>query len=235
MRTKSIYGWRGANMQNILDFEKDYPDAATILLEQNYRSTQTILNAANQVIKNNRNRPDKNLWTENHDGEKITYYRGIVNEMKRDLSSVKCKNKLQKRTVNSVILRYCIGPMPSHGSLKKCFKSQRSYTMVGGRNSMTAKKSVIFWPIYRRSPIRDSISLERIINVPKRGIGATSVEKLRAFANLHEWSLLEAAMNVELANISGKAGKELGSFGMMMDDFAQMVPYLSVTELTKKY
>lgn len=89
---QSIYGWRGANMQNILDFEKDYPDAAVILLEQNYRSTQTILNAANQVIKNNRNRPDKNLWTENRAGEKITYYRGdserdearfIVSEMQK--------------------------------------------------------------------------------------------------------------------------------------------------------
>src|SRR5699024_6077785 len=73
---QSIYGWRGADMQNILDFEKDYPQSHTILLEQNYRSTQTILSAANQVIQNNRHRKEKKLWTENQSGEKITYYRG---------------------------------------------------------------------------------------------------------------------------------------------------------------
>ncbi|WBY93505.1 DNA helicase PcrA [Enterococcus casseliflavus] len=233
---QSIYGWRGANMQNILDFEKDYPDAATILLEQNYRSTQTILNAANQVIKNNRNRPDKNLWTENHDGEKITYYRGdserdearfIVSEMHKQIAeknrkfgdfAILYRTNAQSRIIEEMLL-----------------KANVPYTMVGGRKFYDRKeiRDILAYLSAIANP-RDSISLERIINVPKRGIGATSVEKLRAFANLHEWSLLEAAMNVELANISGKAGKELGSFGMMMDGFAQMVPYLSVTELTKE-
>lgn len=233
---QSIYGWRGANMQNILDFEKDYPDAATILLEQNYRSTQTILNAANQVIKNNRNRPDKNLWTENRDGEKITYYRGdserdearfIVSEMQKQIAeknrkfgdfAILYRTNAQSRIIEEMLL-----------------KANVPYTMVGGRKFYDRKeiRDILAYLSAIANP-RDSISLERIINVPKRGIGATSVEKLRAFANLHEWSLLEAAMNVELANISGKAGKELGSFGMMMDGFAQMVPYLSVTELTKE-
>ncbi len=233
---QSIYGWRGANMQNILDFEKDYPDAATILLEQNYRSTQTILNAANQVIKNNRNRPDKNLWTENRDGEKITYYRGdserdearfIVSEMQKQIAeknrkfgdfAILYRTNAQSRIIEEMLL-----------------KANVPYTMVGGRKFYDRKeiRDILAYLSAIANP-RDSISLERIINVPKRGIGATSVEKLREFANLHEWSLLEAAMNVELANISGKAGKELGSFGMMMDGFAQMVPYLSVTELTKE-
>lgn len=233
---QSIYGWRGANMQNILDFEKDYPDAAVILLEQNYRSTQTILNAANQVIKNNRNRPDKNLWTENRAGEKITYYRGdserdearfIVNEMQKQIAdkgrkfgdfAVLYRTNAQSRVIEEMLL-----------------KANVPYTMVGGRKFYDRKeiRDILAYLSAIANP-SDSLSLERIINVPKRGIGATSVEKLREFASLHEWSLLEAAMNVDLANISGKAGKELGSFGMMMDQFAQMIPYLSVTELTKE-
>ena len=233
---QSIYGWRGANMQNILDFEKDYPDAAVILLEQNYRSTQTILNAANQVIKNNRNRPDKNLWTENRAGEKITYYRGdserdearfIVSEMQKQIADIGRKfgdfavlyrTNAQSRVIEEMLL-----------------KANVPYTMVGGRKFYDRKeiRDILAYLSAIANP-SDSLSLERIINVPKRGIGATSVEKLREFASLHEWSLLEAAMNVDLANISGKAGKELGSFGMMMDQFAQMIPYLSVTELTKE-
>lgn len=233
---QSIYGWRGANMQNILDFEKDYPDAALILLEQNYRSTQTILNAANQVIKNNRNRPDKNLWTENSAGEKITYYRGdserdearfIVSEMQKQIAdkgrkfgdfAVLYRTNAQSRVIEEMLL-----------------KANVPYTMVGGRKFYDRKeiRDILAYLSAIANP-SDSLSLERIINVPKRGIGATSVEKLREFASLHEWSLLEAAMNVDLANISGKAGKELGSFGMMMDQFAQMIPYLSVTELTKE-
>lgn len=233
---QSIYGWRGANMQNILDFEKDYPDTAVILLEQNYRSTQTILNAANQVIKNNRNRPDKNLWTENRAGEKITYYRGdserdearfIVSEMQKQIAekgrkfgdfAVLYRTNAQSRVIEEMLL-----------------KANVPYTMVGGRKFYDRKeiRDILAYLSAIANP-SDSLSLERIINVPKRGIGATSVEKLREFASLHEWSLLEAAMNVDLANISGKAGKELGSFGMMMDQFAQMIPYLSVTELTKE-
>lgn len=233
---QSIYGWRGANMQNILDFEKDYPDAAVILLEQNYRSTQTILNAANQVIKNNRNRPDKNLWTENRAGEKITYYRGdserdearfIVSEMQKQIAdkgrkfgdfAVLYRTNAQSRVIEEMLL-----------------KANVPYTMVGGRKFYDRKeiRDILAYLSAIANP-SDSLSLERIINVPKRGIGATSVEKLREFASLHEWSLLEAAMNVDLANISGKAGKELGSFGMMMDQFAQMITYLSVTELTKE-
>ena len=114
-------------------------------------------------------------------------------------------------------------------------KANVPYTMVGGRKFYDRKeiRDILAYLSAIANP-SDSLSLERIINVPKRGIGATSVEKLREFASLHEWSLLEAAMNVDLANISGKAGKELGSFGMMMDQFAQMIPYLSVTELTKE-
>lgn len=233
---QSIYGWRGADMQNILDFEKDYPDAEVILLEQNYRSTQTILNAANQVIQNNHNRRKKKLWTENQDGQLITYYRGeserdeaqfIVREIQRLISDEKKKygdfavlyrTNAQSRAVEDTLV-----------------KANVPYTMVGGHKFYDRKeiKDILAY-LSAIANLDDSISLERIINVPKRGIGASSVEKLRQFATLHGWPLLEAAHNVELTNISGKAGKELGNFGQMMNDFHQMIPFLSVTDLTKE-
>lgn len=116
---QSIYGWRGADMQNILDFEKDYPDAKVILLEQNYRSTQNILNAANQVIQNNQNRKDKKLWTQNDSGEKITYYRGDNerDEARFIVSEIQQKNK--NKNVITVISLFYIGPMPNLVWLKK--------------------------------------------------------------------------------------------------------------------
>lgn len=233
---QSIYGWRGADMQNILDFEKDYPDAAVILLEQNYRSTQNILSAANQVIQNNRNRRDKKLWTENNEGARIKYYRGeserdegqfIVREIQNQIAdegrdygdfAVLYRTNAQSRAVEDMLV-----------------KSNIPYTMVGGHKFYDRKeiKDILAYLSAIANP-DDSISLERIINVPKRGVGPGSLDKLRQFATMHGWPLLEAAQNVELTNISGKAGKELGSFGRMMDEFNQMIPYLSVTELTEE-
>ncbi|KAF1300126.1 MULTISPECIES: DNA helicase PcrA [Enterococcus] len=231
---QSIYGWRGADMQNILDFEKDYPDASVILLEQNYRSTKTILAAANQVIQNNRNRKEKQLWTENNDGEKITYYRGdnerdegqfIVSEILRQISdnqrkygdfAVLYRTNAQSRVVEETFL-----------------KANIPYKMVGGHKFYDRKeiRDILAYLQVIANP-KDSISFERIVNVPKRGVGPGSIEKLRDFAALHEFSLLEATENVQLANISGKAGRELGDFGEMIADFSKMVPFLSVTELT---
>ena len=233
---QSIYGWRGADMQNILDFEKDYPDAQVILLEQNYRSTKNILAAANQVIQNNRHRREKKLWTDNHEGPLIRYYRGeserdegqyIVREIQNQIANegrkfgdfaVLYRTNAQSRAVEDVLV-----------------KSNVPYTMVGGHKFYDRKeiKDILAYlnAIANRD---DSISLERIINVPKRGVGPGSLEKLRQFANLHGWSLLEAAQNVDLSPVTGKAAKELGHFGQMMNEFNQMIPYLSVTELTEQ-
>ncbi|THE15581.1 DNA helicase PcrA [Enterococcus hirae] len=233
---QSIYGWRGADMQNILDFEKDYPDAAVILLEQNYRSTKNILSAANQVIENNNNRKPKNLWTENHEGEKITYYRAdnerdetrfIVERMQTEIQqnhrnygdfAVLYRTNAQSRVMEETLL-----------------KANIPYKMVGGHKFYDRKeiKDILAYLNVIANP-QDSLSFERIVNSPKRGIGPGSIEKLRSFASLHEWPLLEAARNVELANISGKAGKQLGSFGEMIHQLTEMSVYLSVTELTKE-
>lgn len=233
---QSIYGWRGADMQNILDFEKDYPEAEVILLEQNYRSTKTILEAANQVIQNNRNRRDKSLWTENHEGPRIKYYRGqterdegqfVVREIQNQIANegrdygdfaVLYRTNVQSRAVEDILV-----------------KSNIPYTMVGGHKFYDRKeiKDILAYLSAIANP-DDSISLERIINVPKRGVGPGSLDKLRQFAELHGFPLLEAAQNIELSNVTGKAAKELGKFGQIMAEFHQMIPYLTITELTEE-
>lgn len=233
---QSIYGWRGADMQNILDFEKDYPDAAVILLEQNYRSTKNILSAANQVIENNSNRKPKNLWTENKEGNKITYYRAdnerdetrfIVDRMQEEIRS-------NHRNYGDFAILYRTNAQ-SRVMEETLLKANIPYKMVGGHKFYDRKeiKDILAYLNVLANP-QDSISFERIVNSPKRGIGPGSIEKLRSFASLHEWPLLEAAQNVDLANIGGKAGQQLGSFGEMIQEVTQMIPYLTVTELTKE-
>ncbi|EGP4753193.1 TPA: DNA helicase PcrA [Enterococcus faecium] len=233
---QSIYGWRGADMQNILDFEKDYPDAAVILLEQNYRSTKNILSAANQVIENNSNRKPKNLWTENKEGNKITYYRAdnerdetrfIVDRMQEEIRS-------NHRNYGDFAILYRTNAQ-SRVMEETLLKANIPYKMVGGHKFYDRKeiKDILAYLNVLTNP-QDSISFERIVNSPKRGIGPGSIEKLRSFASLHEWPLLEAAQNVDLANIGGKAGQQLGAFGEMIQEVTQMIPYLTVTELTKE-
>ena len=233
---QSIYGWRGADMQNILDFEKDYPDAAVILLEQNYRSTKNILSAANQVIENNSNRKPKNLWTENKEGNKITYYRAdnerdetrfIVDRMQEEIRS-------NHRNYDDFAILYRTNAQ-SRVMEETLLKANIPYKMVGGHKFYDRKeiKDILAYLNVLANP-QDSISFERIVNSPKRGIGPGSIEKLRSFASLHEWPLLEAAQNVDLANIGGKAGQQLGAFGEMIQEVTQMIPYLTVTELTKE-
>lgn len=233
---QSIYGWRGADMQNILDFEKDYPLAQVILLEQNYRSSKTILTAANQVIQNNRNRRAKKLWTDKEEGAKITYYRG---ESERDegqfiVRQIGQEMQAQNRQFSDFAVLYRTNAQ-SRAIEDALLRANVPYTMVGGHKFYDRKeiKDILAYLSAIANP-SDSLSLERIVNVPKRGIGASSVEKLRHFAALHEWPLLEAAQNADLANISGKAGRELKAFGEIMASFTQMIPYLSVTELTEE-
>ncbi|RST88744.1 DNA helicase PcrA [Vagococcus humatus] len=233
---QSIYGWRGADMQNILDFEKDYPSAQVILLEQNYRSTQTILSAANQVIENNYNRRDKKLWTDNHSGEKITYFRGDSerDETRFVVSEIQKQMREHQRAYHEFAVLYRTNAQ-SRVIEEMLLKANIPYKMVGGHKFYDRKeiKDILAYLNLLANPV-DSISFGRIINTPKRGIGPTSVEKLRQFANVQEWSLLEASQNVSLANIGGKAGRELAHFGDMIEDLSRMITYLSLTELTEQ-
>lgn len=233
---QSIYGWRGADMKNILDFESDYPETKVILLEQNYRSTKNILNAANQVIENNQERKKKKLWTDNTEGEKIYHYqasderdetRYIVSEIQKQI-----KQKMRKFGDFAILYR----TNAQSRVLEETFlKANIPYTMVGGHKFYDRKeiRDILAYLTVIANP-KDSLSFGRIVNVPKRGIGLSSLEKLQNFAAINDWSLLEAAQNVALANISGKAGRELESFGELMGHFNEMVPYLTVTELTEE-
>lgn len=233
---QSIYGWRGADMQNILDFEKDYPDAQTILLEQNYRSTKNILSAANQVIGHNQNRKEKKLWTENDQGDKITYYRG---DSERDegrfiVSEIQRLQREQQRKYGDFAVLYRTNAQ-SRVVEETFLKANIPYKMVGGHKFYDRKeiKDILAYLQVIANPA-DSLSLLRIINVPKRGVGAGSIEKLQSFAALHDFSLLEAGQNVALSSLKGKATTEIEKLAQSLADFNQMIPYLSVTELTRE-
>ena len=232
---QSIYGWRGANMNNILNFERDYPEAHTVMLEQNYRSTQTILKAANEVIANNLVRKEKNLWTENGTGDKISYYRAqnehdesqfVVSKIQAEISehgyhyndfAVLYRTNAQSRMIEETFM-----------------KSTVPYTMVGGHKFYDRKeiRDILAYLTLIVNP-RDAMSFERVVNTPKRGIGPGSVDKLRQFANENVWSLLEAAQNVTLANaISARIRAKIEDFGRLMADLTKEADYLTITELT---
>lgn len=233
---QSIYGWRGANMENILNFEKDYPDAKVVLLEQNYRSTKMILKAANDVIGNNSNRRDKNLWTDNADGEKITYYRGQSEHDEARYIVSKMQEEMRTRKLNygdfAVLYRT---NAQSRVMEENLLKSNIPYKMVGGHKFYDRKeiRDILAYLRLIANP-EDNMSFERIVNVPKRGIGPGTVDKLRIAANQYGWSLLETALNVTITPITGKAAGELEGFAFMLKDFHKMQEYLPVTELVQE-
>ncbi|GAK31098.1 ATP-dependent DNA helicase PcrA [Weissella oryzae SG25] len=235
---QSIYGWRGANIQIILNFEKDYPKAKTVMLEQNYRSTQTILDAANAVIANNSERIAKNLWTANGDGEKITYYRG---QSERDealfvvgqISQAYAENR-RKYADFAILYRT---NAQSRGIEEALVKANIPYTMVGGSKFYERKeiRDVLAYLSLATNPA-DNESFLRVVNEPKRGLGTTSLEKLRAFAGQNNWTLLEAAQNANLINgLQSRAVNKLAEFADLINNFQQQETFeLSVTELTNQ-
>lgn len=233
---QSIYGWRGADMQNILDFEDDYPAAKVILLEQNYRSTKTILRAANQVIKQNKQRKAKNLWTDNEPGEKIVYFRGENehDEGRFVVSEIVKRVRSKEHVYGEFAVLYRTNAQ-SRVVEESLMKANIPYKLVGGQKFYSRKeiRDVLAYLNVLANP-SDSISLERIINTPKRGIGPGTVEKLKAFADENGWSLFEGAQNVNVSTISGKANRELEQFGLLLTDLQQMIPFLSLTEFTEE-
>ncbi|QFX92432.1 DNA helicase PcrA [Fructilactobacillus fructivorans] len=233
---QSIYGWRGANMNNILDFENDYKNAYVVKLEQNYRSTKNILNAANDVIQNNAERKDKNLWTENETGDKVTYYRAQSEASEAHYVVSKIKEEVQKNhySYNDFAVLYRTNAQ-SRVIEETFLKSNIPYTMVGGHKFYDRKeiRDILSYLTLVANP-SDSLSFERVINVPKRGIGNSSVEKLRDFARDNGWSLLEAAKNVNLANnLPSRARNAIASFANVIANVQSKQKDMSVTEITQ--
>lgn len=194
---QSIYGWRGADIQNILDFEKDYPDAKMIKLEQNYRSTQVILDAANAVIDCNTGRKPKNLWTDNGTGKEIIYFQAMDerDEARFVIEQMQQLQQAEQLKLGDMAILYRTNTQ-SRVFEEMLIKSGVSYNMVGGTKFYERKeiKDIIAYLRVVFNP-NDSLSLLRIINVPKRGIGDATLAKLQAYAAENEMSLFEVISN----------------------------------------
>ena len=232
---QSIYGWRGADMQNILDFEKDYPEAKVVLLEENYRSTKTILQAANDVIKNNRNRRPKNLWTQNADGEDIVYYRAN-DEQDEALFVAKTIDELSS-TSDYVYRDFAVlyrTNAQSRNIEEALLKANIPYTMVGGTKFYSRKeiRDVISY-LNLIANTSDNISFERVVNEPKRGVGPGTVEKIRNFAAGQEMSLLEASSQIMLSPVKGKAAQAVFDFANLILNLREQLDELTVTEVVE--
>ncbi|MGX7106548.1 DNA helicase PcrA [Hutsoniella sourekii] len=232
---QSIYGWRGANMENILNFENDYPNAKTILLEQNYRSTQTILKAANSVIRNNTNRKAKELWSDKGEGELITYYQAETDqeEARFVIQKILEIKEDRKKSYNDFAILYRTQAQ-SRSLEEQLLKANVPYRVVGGLK-FYSRKEIQDTLAYLRlidNPT-DNISFNRIINVPKRGIGQATVNKLVEFANSLGLSYSEAIEELAHSNITGAARNKLEDFGQLMNRLRQQSEFLPVTDLTK--
>ena len=218
---QSIYGFRGANFRNILNFEKDYPEAKVIPLEENYRSTKNILNVANDIIKNNKQRKEKNLWTQNEDGPKIRYHRAY--DEKDEANFV--KNEIQKlidsgEPRSSIAVLYRTNAQ-SRNMEEALLKDSIPYKVVGSFYFYNRKeiKDLICYLKLLYNP-HDDVSLLRIINVPKRQIGPKTIENLSVKAVSNGTSLYEAI----------DSGKEL-QFKNLIEDIKRESENLSLTEL----
>ena len=233
---QSIYGWRGADIGNILSFEKDYKGAEMIMLEQNYRSTKRILQAANDVITNNKGRYDKKLRTDNDEGETISFYKAsdekdesqfVVGkilelqkekEYKLDQFAILYRTNAQSRVIEEYLV-----------------KSNLDYTIVGGTKFYDRKeiKDLLAY-LKLIANNADDLALARIINEPKRSIGATSFERMARFAIEHDRSILDALQEVDFMGITPRAANEVAKFRELITGFTQMQEYLSVSELVEQ-
>lgn len=200
---QSIYSWRGADIGNILNFEKDFPDAKVIKLEQNYRSTQTILDAANSVISNNFGRKKKRLWTENGEGKPIVYYKAMDERDEADfiIDQIDRMAFQEQRSLNNFAILYRTNTQ-SRVLEEMCMARGIPYKIVGGFRfyDRAEVKDVIAYLRVIQNPDGD-LSLKRIINVPKRGIGKATINALEAYAAERGISFYESLLMAD--NISG--------------------------------
>ncbi|MDF1452449.1 DNA helicase PcrA [Staphylococcus epidermidis] len=229
---QSIYGWRGADIQNILSFEEDYPEAKTIFLEQNYRSTKNILNAANEVIKHNSERKPKGLWTANSGGDKIQYYEAMTERDEAEYV-VKEITKHQRSGKKYSEMAILYRTNAQSRVLEETFmKSNIPYTMVGGQKFYDRKEIKDLLSYLRViANSNDDISLQRIINVPKRGIGPSSVEKIQTYALQNNISMFDALAEVDFIGLSKKVTQECISFYEMIQNLIKEQEFLEISEI----
>ena len=234
---QSIYGWRGADIRNIMDFEKDYPEVRIITLAQNYRSTQVILNAANGVIEHNSDRRPKELWTQNPQGELITHY---LAHHERDEAQYIADTITKLNTVYStsygdiaVLYRTNTQSRVIEESFMKC---GIPYVIVGGQKFYDRKeiKDILSYMRVIFNPA-DSVSLLRIINVPRRGLGDATISRLNEYALLNNMTLFDVVSNPDLVpGLTARAKKPLEFLGELIFNLTAQVDTLSVSDLMNK-
>ncbi len=232
---QSIYGWRGADINNMLNFEKDFPKAKTFRLEQNYRSTGMILKAADSIIKNNVNQIKKTLWTENNDGEELSIIRCTDEKDEAYLIAKQIKKEITSRKIslNDIAILYRINSQSR--ALEEALKREKlPYKIIGGVE------------FYRRKEVKDIIgylrvlanqddeeSLLRIMNFPQRGIGNTSISKMIDFSRKLNISLFTTMSRVfEVIEVKERIQKNVKQFKLFLDKYNELKSQLSLLELT---
>ncbi len=232
---QSIYGWRGADISNMLDFQKDFPNSKLFKLEQNYRSTANILKGANSVIVNNKNQIEKNLWTEQPEGDRITVIRCSDEKDEAFHIAKNIKKEVQKRkiTLNDVAILYRTNSQSR--ALEDALRREKlPYQIVGGVE------------FYRRKEVKDILaylrvlanqndeeSLLRIMNFPQRGIGNTSVEKMLAFSRRLDISFFTTMGRIfEVIEVKERIQKNVKQFKILLDKYIDLTEKLSLYELT---
>ena len=234
---QSIYGWRGADIQNILDFEKDYPDAKVIKLEQNYRSTQIILDAANAVIENNTGRKPKNLWSAKKGGPEITYFNANDgrDEARFVVEQIQNLQRTEGKKLGDIAILYRTNAQ-SRVFEEILVKSGISFNMVGSKKFYERKeiKDIIAYLRVILNPA-DSLSLLRIINVPKRGIGDASLAKIQAFANANNIGLFEAVSNAaEIEGLGSRFVTKLDDLAGIIFELMNLIDEIPIPDLIKR-
>jgi len=241
---QSIYRWRGAEVGNILNFEKDFPETKIITLEQNYRSTQNILNAANHMVRKNRLRKEKKLWTENHEGDLLTFYvaedemdeaRFVVQKIMEQIGSSSSQgfSKSSSMDYRNIAVFYRINAQ-SRAIEDELVKHQIPYTIVGGMRFYERKeiKDILAYLRLIANPA-DGLSLRRIINVPTRGIGEKTIERIEAFSREKGLSLYEGLKQALKEDWLTPISKEkVEEFLHLIEEFREEAKALSLSQLT---
>ncbi|RCW65797.1 DNA helicase PcrA [Saliterribacillus persicus] len=233
---QSIYRWRGADITNILSFEKDYPTARVVMLEQNYRSTKSILNAANKVIDNNSGRKPKNLWTDNQDGAKLHYFQASTEREEGLFVADKIRSMQQEQSFNYKDVAILYRTNAQSRAIEETFmKANIPYQMVGG-TKFYDRKEIKDLLAYLRLIVNpdDDISFARVVNAPKRGIGKTTLDKLQAYALDHDISMQTAVQEIDFVGVSAKAAKALMEFGQMIKNWTQQQEFLTATDMVEE-
>lgn len=231
---QAIYGWRGADIRNILDFSKDYSDAMIVKLEQNYRSTQNILTAANHVIEKNTGRKQKKLWTENKTDTKIELIKSQDDRMEAKNIAREIKNLSSSYQNKDIAILYRIN-VQSRLIEEELINARIPYNIYGGLKFYERKeiKDILAYLRIISNPT-DDISFKRIINTPKRGLGLKTLEKIEIRANIKGESLFKALLGSSEYDISTKAKNAIHTFVLLIESLRSMSQVIPLPELIDK-